>query len=349
LAIGSPLMFGGGWIYIVSADGQFTTLATYAGGGANERMGASISGTHDYDGDGVVDFVVGAPNWSAGVNSEDGRAVVLSGMQLRNFTLPFELAVLTNLTGVGPAPHHFGAAVRASPDLNRDGIGDFLVGSPDWRNLNGPTRGAVIAYSGATLTKIAAVTGADYDRLGDVILGAHQDVDGDLFPEFVVAGSRSDNPVPECGVVKLYRLFPAAPSIYCTAKTNSLGCAPAISWSGTASASGASSFSLTCSNVINQSAGLFMYSLGPKAAPFQGGTLCVQTPLRRSPVLASGGGASGTDCSGLFTYDFGARITSGVDPTLVLGAQVFAQCWSRDSASPSTTSLSNAIRFLINT
>ena len=37
-----------------------------------------------------------------------------------------------------------------------------------------------------------------------------------------------------------------------------------------------------------------------------------------------------------------------VDPTLVVGAEVFCQQWSRDAASPSATSLSNALRFLVN-
>jgi hypothetical protein len=279
---------------------------------------------------------------------------VLSGAALRSFTLPYELATLKFATSVSSTPLHFGTAVRASPDLNRDGIGDFLVGMPDWSGIGTAhqLKGAALVYSGASLARLGiCVGGAANDRLGDVILGALQDVTGDFFPELVIAGSTADNGFIDGGVVKLFSLFPAYPTNYCTAKTNSLGCAPNISWNGTgvgASASGAWTFNLRCWNVINQTAGLFMYSHFPSAAPFQGGTLCVNTPLRRTSVLASGGSASGTDCSGAFDFDFGARITSGVDPSLVQGAQVFAQCWSRDSASPSTTSLSGALSFLIN-
>ena len=41
-------------------------------------------------------------------------------------------------------------------------------------------------------------------------------------------------------------------------------------------------------------------------------------------------------------------MASGADPSLGAGAEVFAQFWSRDPASPSHTSLSNALRFVIN-
>jgi hypothetical protein len=70
-------------------------------------------------------------------------------------------------------------------------------------------------------------------------------------------------------------------------------------------------------------------------------------PTVRTPVQGSGGSASGDDCSGYFSYDFNARIQSGVDPLLVPGAEVFCQYWSRDPWSASTTSLSNALRFLV--
>jgi hypothetical protein len=71
-------------------------------------------------------------------------------------------------------------------------------------------------------------------------------------------------------------------------------------------------------------------------------------PVVRTLVQSSGGATSGNDCSGTFSFDFNARIQSGIDPSLVTGREVFAQYWSRDPASPSTTSLSNALRFVIN-
>jgi hypothetical protein len=44
----------------------------------------------------------------------------------------------------------------------------------------------------------------------------------------------------------------------------------------------------------------------------------------------------------------GAYLASGVDASLVAGAEVFAQYWSRDPSCASHTGLSNAVRFVIN-
>jgi hypothetical protein len=70
--------------------------------------------------------------------------------------------------------------------------------------------------------------------------------------------------------------------------------------------------------------------------------------VRRTGVLASGGSTSGSDCTGTYSFDFNALIQSGFDPSLVAGAEIYAQYWSRDPSSASHTSLSNALRFLIN-
>jgi hypothetical protein len=64
--------------------------------------------------------------------------------------------------------------------------------------------------------------------------------------------------------------------------------------------------------------------------------------------LNAGGSATGADCSGAFQFDFKTYLQSGADPTLIVGSEVFLQCWARDPASFSTTSLSNGLRFLIN-
>jgi hypothetical protein len=117
---------------------------------------------------------------------------------------------------------------------------------------------------------------------------------------------------------------------------------------GTASATSAAPFLVTCSSVLNQVSGLLIYSHSPSAAPFQGGTLCVSTPLKRTSTQTSGGTVGGPDCSGTFGFDFNAHIQSGVDPTLVASSEVFCQYWSRDPASASTTSLSNGLHFLLN-
>jgi hypothetical protein len=145
-------------------------------------------------------------------------------------------------------------------------------------------------------------------------------------------------------------------STYCTAKTNSLGCVPAISSVGMPSATAGSGFDIRAVNVRNQKNGLLFYGLnGPVAIPFQGGTLCVQTPLRRTVGVQSGGSALPiNDCSGVFSLDFNAFAAGALggspSPALTIpGTQVHAQWWGRDSGfpPPNNTTLSDALSFLM--
>jgi hypothetical protein len=76
---------------------------------------------------------------------------------------------------------------------------------------------------------------------------------------------------------------------YCQAKTNSLGCVPAIAGSGYPSASATGGFKVTCTNVRNSKTGLLFYGIGAASLPFQGGTLCVASPIKRAPSMNSGG------------------------------------------------------------
>ena len=329
-----------------------TNMGSYVSTFAGERLGQSVDAKHDYDGDGVVDIVAGAPNFLDAGGRQGGRVVVLSGAKLLAHTPPYELFTLLPDVFSHVAQlyfdTHFGAAVCTSPDLNNDGVGEILVGSPDYFTGFGAARGVMTIFSGASAVPWAHTFGLGDDHLGGSITGAIDDLDNDGFRELVVAGALSDAGGADSGVIKCYRLFPIAPSTYCTGKTSSLGCTPAMSSSGSPSASSLAPFAITASSVINQKSGLLFYSHAPLAAPFQGGTKCVADPVVRTPAQNSGGSASGADCTGTYSLDFNARIQGGVDPSLVAGAEVFAQYWSRDPLSASTTSLSNALRFVIN-
>jgi YD repeat-containing protein len=149
------------------------------------------------------------------------------------------------------------------------------------------------------------------------------------------------------------------PTIYCTAKVNSAGCAPSVGFSGSPSASAGSGFSITATNVLDNKFGLLFYSLtGAQAAPFQGGILCAKPPHVRTDIQSSGSGSSpgcqGTSGStGSFDFDFNAYIASGKDPSLTpanaAGKTVNAQFWSRDPgfAPPNNTNLTDAVEFTI--
>jgi hypothetical protein len=95
---------------------------------------------------------------------------------------------------------------------------------------------------------------------------------------------------------------------------------------------------------------MLLYSTsGALAAPFAGGILCLQAPIRRTPPQSSGGSTVGSDCTGVFVFDFNAWIASGADPALVAGVSVWTQYWSRDPGfpPPANASLTDAATFVV--
>lgn len=137
------------------------------------------------------------------------------------------------------------------------------------------------------------------------------------------------------------------PRTYCMSQTNSLGCTPRISCIGRPSASSGSPFYLRVDRIVARRAGVLIYSvMGPNQRSFGGGFLCVQRPLVRCS-LGDSGGTEGK-CNGSYQTDFMELVRGRLDPSLLPGATVWAQYWSRDPESTEgTTNLSDAIEFTI--
>jgi hypothetical protein len=195
-------------------------------------------------------------------------------------------------------------------------------------------------YDGATWTERLELLGNPMytgDTLGEAVA---------IQGHTVVGGSPSIA-FGQIGRAWIWNIDPPVVSSYCSAKQNSLGCLPAIGSSGTPSASSAAPFFVTASQVLNKKPGLLIYGFGPSATPFQGGTLCIQAPIRRTAGQNSGGSTTGNDCSGSFSLDFNDEIQGGGDPGLVVGQDVYLQYWYRDPGSPSLTGLTNALRIVI--
>ena len=146
-------------------------------------------------------------------------------------------------------------------------------------------------------------------------------------------------------------------TVYCTAKTNSLACVPAIAATGTPSATAGSGFVVSATNIMNNKNGLLFYGItGQAALPFQGGTLCVKSPIKRTPSVNSGGNPPPNDCSGVFSLDMNLYAVGGLGGTplpelTVPGTVVDCQWWGRDPGfpAPNNTTLSDGLEYVVGT
>ena len=143
-----------------------------------------------------------------------------------------------------------------------------------------------------------------------------------------------------------------APTVYCTAKLTANGCTPSIGSSGSASATAGSGFFVNGTNFINNKNCLLFYGVtGQASGPFQGGTICVQAPIKRTPGTNTFGNPPPNDCSGVPQIDMNAyALTAGALLALqVPGTVVNCQWWGRDPGftAPNNTQLSNGLQYTV--
>ena len=121
------------------AIGQYQPLMHFQGTQALEQFGQSL-GTADFDGDGKLELIVGAPGWGAG----SGRVTIYKG----------GTGVLwRTLSGV--AGERLGTSLSAGKDVTGDGVPDLLVGAP-LSDAAGADAGRALLVSGAKLVANAA-------------------------------------------------------------------------------------------------------------------------------------------------------------------------------------------------
>jgi len=238
-----------------------------------------------------------------------------------------------------------------------DGSGGMFFGGGTQGSLGGPQAGLgdvwFCRYDGAGNQSWIRQIGTNVEDSADQLLS---DGAGGFF---LTGTSQGNLGGPNVGLRDAWiaRYTPCSVGIsYCTAKVNSLGCSPSIDADGVASATAGFGFTIRASSVMNNKNGLLFYGVsGPASAPFQGGTLCVNTPLKRTPGVNSGGTpAPASDCSGVFAIDMNAFAVGslGGNPLAALslpGTIVHCQWWGRDPgfAAPFNTTLSDGLEYSI--
>ncbi|MBK8180910.1 MAG: FG-GAP repeat protein [Planctomycetes bacterium] len=313
----------------------------FDGWAPGDQLGQSFAWIGDVDADGFGDVAVGAPLSDLG-GPDFGACVVLSGGSG---------SVLQTRTGAASGDN-FGVSVAGGRDIDGDGALDLAVGA----NLNddaGANAGCAYLYGGVFGGLIQTLRGfAAGDQMGFTV-AMLEDSNQDLLADFSVCAGFADYGANDSGAVYDLALRCPNASTYCTAKVNSLGCAPVLGTDGSPSLSSNGGFRILGKGFLNNQPGFLLYGVsGPAAIPFQGGLLCVGPPVNLGPnLLSSGSPPPMQDCSGSYSFDFNAYAFSGAGAVQIHypGTAVWAQWWSRDTGfpAPNDSSLSNAARFVM--
>ncbi len=189
--VGAPNAANGrAFLYLGSASGLSASHSWSATGTTTDaRLGSSVAGVGDVNGDGYSDVLVGAAN-----HGGTGAAFLYLGQLTYPFN-PKGLGALPVRTYTGAPGSSFGNTVAAAGDLNRDGKSDFAIGAPTYDSSGfGLHEGEVTVYHGAPTSALPTVASQtlhgdapvfDWQRFGSGIAGGG-DVNGDGFGDLLV-------------------------------------------------------------------------------------------------------------------------------------------------------------------
>jgi hypothetical protein len=159
-----------------------TLLAGFKG--EQWSMFDSIAVLGDVDGDGKADFLVGEASAKRGESDAAGVVHVLSGKDGHE---------IRSVKGAKEG-EHLGESVAALPDVDDDGVPDFVAGSPNAGSKKSlQFAGAVTAYSGKTGKILWTAKGEVASGCLGASVAALPDVDGDGVAD-VVAGAPGFGP-----------------------------------------------------------------------------------------------------------------------------------------------------------
>lgn len=160
-----------------------------------ERFGQDVNVAGDIDGDGVLDALVGGPDWKPAVGSGIGAVYLLSGVDGR----VLRTTDSADLQGIG-------SRIGAGTDLNGDGCPELLLGAPTSENAR--SSGSVIVLDGRKGTELYRLFGLTYEA--NFGYGFHRsivpvgDLDFDGHPDFAVGAYRDQKAFPEAGMVRVF-------------------------------------------------------------------------------------------------------------------------------------------------
>ena len=183
------------------------------------RLGSSVGGGADVNGDGINDIIVGAPYVNPGEGNNAGRAYILFGKASgQSFGANIEASSLNGVNGYivsgRQGDDNLGRAVTIA-DVNGDGISDIIIGADEVDATGGRDSGTTyVIFGGAA--NLAALDAADgttngiiqavniagtrglrfdgedrLDNIGNAVAGDH-DVNGDGNADLLIGAFRAE-------------------------------------------------------------------------------------------------------------------------------------------------------------
>ena len=171
-----------------------------------DSSGRSVSSTGDVNGDGIDDFIIGAP-FADPNGSSSGESYVVFG-QSGGFSSTLNLSSLNGsngfvINGINDWDLS-GFSVSSGGDVNGDGIDDFIIGAP-LADPNGPASGesyVVFGQSGGfsstfNLSSLNGsngfvINGINADDFSGVSVSSAGDVNGDGLDDVIIGASGAD-------------------------------------------------------------------------------------------------------------------------------------------------------------
>ncbi|MCE9592875.1 MAG: integrin alpha [Planctomycetes bacterium] len=205
---------GRAWVISTKSGSAALPISTFLGLHTGDRVGAALAGISDLNGDGVNEYVVGAPGLDNGAVTDCGGMYVVDGATGVS---------LFNNVGVSSGMQ-YGSAVAAIGDWTGDGKTEYAVGAP-YDDTIATDAGAVYLFNGASHTLFKTVYGQHVgDHFGAAVAGAGLH-NNDTTPDLIVGAPDYDSGAAplNCGRAYVYSgVFPYA-QLYTYTGTYSVG------------------------------------------------------------------------------------------------------------------------------